>query len=382
MTAIAALLLLLAAPAFDAFDAALDARRWHIGTAARPRGGRLRLAKGAWIVSRGIADGTPQKLEVRFRHKGGALVVSFHSRLEPLTSALTEPLVIKPRKGDRVLVVSSLLGVRLDGEKLDWNPKVTGTLMLRGLKGGVELEAVSVVPAAPPFVEPSRLERDTLFLLTTPERYRDDGKPCRRTTLALWDVETAFLFRRGESAVTPLLGGGRSGGRGAPTLAHIVRVSSGAATAARAATHELAMSDWGDERGNLGPAEYQRYLAREYALFELLMDSQRVMLQALPEKRRRAFEPLVALAAVRHADNSRAALALAETLGMKAAVKLVRAELGGRVGRRPSSDKVRAAASAAARKLLGGRPPTEWRGFAFDPHGRVAMLQQARELLR
>ena len=109
--------------------------------------------------------------------------------------------------------------------------------------------SVSVVPAAPPFVEPSRLERDTLFLLTTPERYRDGSKLCRRTTLGLWDVETAMLFCRGESAVAPL----RGEGRGAPTLAHIVRVSSGAAMAARAATHQLAMSDWGDERGNLGP---------------------------------------------------------------------------------------------------------------------------------
>jgi len=377
VTAIAALLLL-AAPAFDAFEAPLSAERWYVGTGARPKGGKLKLSKGAWLASRGIADDGLQRLELRFRHKGGALELSFHGAQEPLTRPTTDPLVIQPKKGDRVLVVSSVLGVRLDGEPLDWKPKVTGTFRICGRKGGVELHAVTVAPAPTAAPAPSRLERDTLFLLTAPQLYRDGTVTCQRATLGLWDVETAFLFRRGASSVVPL----RGPGRGAPTLGHIVRVSDGKQTAASAASHPLAMTDWSDERGNLGASAYRLYLAREYALFELLMDAQRVMLEALPEKSRRVLEPLVALAAIRHADNSRAALALAETLGMKKAVKLVQAELGGRAGRRPSSDKVRAAAASAARKLLGGRPPAEWRGFAFDPHGRIAMLQQARELLR
>ncbi|MHC4953225.1 MAG: hypothetical protein ACYTGZ_04995 [Planctomycetota bacterium] len=376
MTAILGMLLFLA-PVLESFDAPLDPARWYVGAPNKPKSGRLRLPKGGWVVARGVPHEGMQRLEVRFRHKGGNLEIEFFKEQEPLTRPSGAPIVIKKAKGDRVFVLSPI-GARVDGEPIEWKGEARGTFRLRALRGAVEIDEVKVTPSPPPQPEPSRLERDTLFLLTTPPAYHDGEKACRRSTLALWDVEVAFLLRRGAPGVKPV----RGEGKGAPVLAYVVAVSDGRETAAKAGAHELAMADWGDERGNLSAAAYRSYLASEYAQFELLMDVQRVMNAALPEKKRRAAEPLVALAAIRHSANCRAALALAETLGMKKSVALVRKHLGAGGGRRRvSSDRVRAAAAAAARAVL-GQAPKEWPGFEFDPQSRPVTLQQARELLR
>ena len=160
-----------------------------------------------------------------------------------------------------------------------------------------------------------------------------------------------------------------------------MRISDGTATAKQAGAHPLAMRDWGDERGNLNDAEFNAYLAREYARLELLREAQRALNAATEEER--ALEPLIALAAIRHADNARAALALAETRGEKKALQLVREALGGDAQRRGvSSDQIRDAAGRAAKKLLGGRPPAEWPLFTFKPQERYTTLQNAREILR
>jgi len=378
VTAILCALLLFAAP-FEAFDAPLDPARWYVGAVNRPKGGRLKLAKGAWIVPRGIEHAEIQRLEIRFRHAGGDLEIAFCGRGEPLSRPVHDPIVIAKKKGDRVFVLSPI-GLHVDGEPIEWKGRPTGSFRLRALRGAVELDAIRIapMPSAPP--EPSRLERETLFHLGLPPAYHDGKHVYRHVTLTLWDAEIAFLFRRGTQAgsVVPL----RFSAKRAPLLGHMITISNGNDWAARAATHELAMADWGDERTNLSGKQYQSYLREEYARFELLMAAQRVMIDALPEKRRKACEPMVALAAIRHSANSRAALALAGTLGMKKAVALVRKQLGGAAGRgRVSSDHVRSAAAKAARALLGGAPG-EWPGFTFDPQSRVVTLQQTREILR
>jgi len=378
VTAILSAVLLFAAP-FEGFDKPLDPERWFIGTVNRPRGGRLKLPKGAWIAPRGIEDAPIQRLEIRFRHRGGALEIAFCKKGEPLTRPATPPIVIAKKKGDRVFVISPI-GVHVDGEPIEWKGEPCGTFRLRALKGAVELDVIRIAPMPPAAPEPARIERDTLHYLSLPPAYHDGKHAYRRVTLTLWDAEASVLFRRGadEGQLVPL----RYAAKGAPLLGHLLTVSNGKAWATKAGNHELAMADWGDERTNLSAVEYRRYLAQEYALFELLMAVQRSMLAALPQKRRKSCEPMVALAAIRHSANSRAALALAETLGHKKAVELVRRELGGVAGRgRVSSDRVRSAAAKAARTVL-GTPPPEWPGFTFDPQSRVVTLQQAREILR
>ncbi|MHC4938191.1 MAG: hypothetical protein ACYTHK_04410 [Planctomycetota bacterium] len=347
------LLLLLAAPAFESFDAPLDPQRWFIGAPNRPKKGRLGLPEGGFLAARGIEQ--LARLQVFFR---GGLTITFHDPREPLTGAKST-LVIPRGKGDRVLVVTPD-GARVDGEKVDWSGKPLGAFVLRG---PAELDEVRVTPAPQPPPAPSKLERQTPFWLTTPQRHGD----YRRVTLTLWDVPVCFLLRRGESAVAPL-----RGPRG-PVLGWMVTVSDGRATSLKASAHELAMRDWGDERGNLGAREFKEYLAREYALFELLASAQRVLNASRPDRK---LEPLVALAVIRHANSVRAALALAETNRQTAALRLIRAELPkGHV----SSDQIRAAAGRAARKLLGDPP---WEGFSFDPQDRYATLTEAREHLR
>ena len=378
MTAILASLLLFAAP-FETFDAPLDPARWYVGADNRPKSGRLKLAKGAWIATRGVGDAAVQRLEIRFRGAGGALELRFHKPDEPISRPMDGGIVTSRTKGDRVLVLSPI-GVHVDGEPIQWQGSATGAFRLRALKGAVEIDEIRVAPAPPKPLPPSRLERDTLFLLTLPQAYHDGEHRYRRATLTLWDAEVAFLFRRGTATgdCAPL----GADVKRAPLLGHRLCVSDGTAWAQKAGTHKLAMADWGDERTNLSPKEYQRYLAEEYARFELLMNVQRAMLDALPEKRRKSLQPMIALAAIRHSANSRAALALAETLKHDAAVKLVRKELGGDAGRgRVSSDRVRAAAAKAARALLGEAPP-EWPAFAFDPQSRVVTLEQTKEILR
>jgi len=380
-------ILLFAAP-FEAFDNPLDALRWYVGAANKPKGGRLKLAKGAWIAARGIEDADIQRLEIRFRHRGGDLEIAFCGKGEPVTRPPGKPIVIRRKKGankkgDRVFVLSPI-GVRVDGEPIEWTGRPTGSFRLRALGGAVEIDEIELAPRPTPPPAPSRLERETLFYLSIPPSYHDGEHTYRRVTLTLWDAEVAFLFRRTKTAgaTDPL----RFHAKGSPLLGHLVAVSDGGAWATKAATHELAMADWRDERGNLSSAQFRRYLCEEYARFELLMAAQRVMLDALVAKRRKACKPLIALAAIRHSANSRAALALAETLGFKKAVELVRRELGrdarGDAGaRRVSSDRVRGAAAKAARALL-KEIPREWPGFTFDPSSRGVTLQQAAEILR
>lgn len=355
-----ATLLLVAAPVFENFDQPLDPQRWFIGAPSTPKKGRLFLPKGGWLAARGLpADGV-ERLQFLFRHRGGEFKITFHDPREPLTGPKST-LVVPKKKGDRVLVISAA-GVHVDGEKVAWDGAPAGAFTLHG---PVELDEVRVLPAPPPLQEPSALERATLFWSTTPQRYAE----FRRVTLTLWDVPVCFLFRRDKSSVTAL-----QGARG-PILGWKVSVSDGKKLAFKASADELAMRDWGDERGNLGAKGFKEYLAREYAMFELLGAAQRVLNASLPGRR---LEPLVALAVIRHADNARAALALARTHRNGVVLKMMSEQLPrGRV----SSDQIRAAAGRAARKLL-GRAPKEWTGFAFDPQGRYATLQEAREHLR
>lgn len=353
--------LLLAAPAFETFDAPLDPRRWYVGAPNEPRKGSLALPKGGWIATRDVPEDGLVRLEVRFRHTGGDLEVTFHDRREPLAAPKGAPLVVPRRKGERVLVVTGD-GAKIDGEALDW--KGAPSYALR-LGGRVELDEIRMLPAPPAPVEPSALESRTLFHVTTPPRHGE----YRRVTLTLWDVPVSFLLRRGPSAIEPLQG------PGGPLLGWLVTVSDGKETARRAMAHDGAMRDWSDERANLGDEAFRAYVAGEYARFELLAAAQRVMNASLPGRK---LEPLVPLAVVRHANAARSAAALAEMNGDKAALKLLRA---GMPRGRASSDAIRAAAAAAARKLL-GRAPEEWRGFAFDPTQRYATLQEAKEHLR
>jgi len=355
--------LLLAAPAFETFDAPLDPARWYVGTGAQPNKGVLRLGRDEWIAARGLPDGDGvQRIEIRFRHRGGPLRLTFHDRREPLTRPVQPELVVPAGKGDRVLVIAAD-GARVDGEKLAWDGKAAGAFRIGGK---VELDEVRVAPdpaAAPP---PSDLERRTIFLLTTPERHGE----YRRVTLTLWDVPVAFLLRRGAAtAVEPLQA------KGGPVLGFLVTIPDGRELARIASGHEMAMRDWSDERGNLDDAAFRDYVATEYARFELLAAAQRVMSASLPARKLDALE---SLAVIRHANAARAAVALAETRKDKQALKLLATELPkGRV----SSDQIRAAAGRAARTLLGA-PPAEWKGFAFDPTERYVTLQEAKEHLR
>ena len=355
------ILLFLAGPAFETFDAPLDPQRWFIGTGERPRDGRLRLDKGAWIAARGLSDEGVERIEIRFRHRGGDLQLTFHDRREPLASP-TQPVLVVPRaKGDRILVLSAA-GARVDGEPLAWKGELGAAFRI---EGRVELDEIRISPAPPASPEPSGLERNTLFWLTSPERHLG----YRRVTLTLWDVPVCFLLKRGPSSIEPLQG------PGGPVLGWLVSVSDGKHRAETAAAHPLAMRDWNDERGNLDDAAFREYLAGEYALFELLGAAQRVMNESVDAKK---LEPLIALAVIRHANNARAAVALAETQKRKAALKLLEAELP---KGQASSDQVRAAAARAARKLV-GTAPGAWHGFTFDPQQRYATLQEAREHLR
>jgi hypothetical protein len=355
-----ATLLLVAAPAFETFDRPLDPQRWFIGAPNTPKKGRLVLPKDGWLAARGLPTDGVERLQILFRHRGGDFKITFHDPREPLTSPKST-LVVPKKKGDRVLVISAA-GVHVDGERVAWSGRQGGAFTLHGPVG---LDEVRILPAPPPLEERSALERATLFWSTTPQRHAG----FRRVTMTLWDVPVCFLFRRDTSSVAPL-----QGPRG-PVLGWKVSVSDGKELSFRASADKLAMRDWGDERGNLDAKGFKAYLAREYALFELLGAAQRVLNASLPGRR---LDPLVALAVIRHADNARAALALARSQKDGVALKLLSAELPrGRV----SSDQIRAAAGRAARKLL-GRAPKEWTGFAFDPQGRYATLQEAREHLR
>ncbi|MEM8884709.1 MAG: hypothetical protein AAGD14_11615 [Planctomycetota bacterium] len=363
MNVLAGLLLL---ASFETFDQPLDPQRWLVGAPNKPKKGKLLLPRDGWIAARGIEKIV--RLEIRFRHKGGALELTFHDAREPLGRPTAPPIRVPKGKGDRVLVLSPV-GLRVDADRLEWSGKLTGAFRIAALDGAVEIDEVKVSPTPKALRTPTTLERDTLFWMTTPQV---DGD-FRRVTMTLWDVPISFLFARGATSMKPLQGPGK----GATILAQYVRVSNGAELALKAAAHPMAMRSWADERANLDAKAFQQYVAGVYAQFELLEQAQRVLNSAVDSKV--DLEPLVALAVIRHADDARAAYALAETRKSKKALALLRAELK---GARAGHDQLRAAAGRAARKLLEGRAPAAWRNFSFDPQERYLTMQEVREHLR
>jgi hypothetical protein len=375
--------LLLAAPVatvFDGFDAPLDTRRWYVGVARPPKDGALRIPRDGWIAARGTPDATVELLEISYCGRGGQLEVTFHAEEEPLSRPVGEPLRV-PRGRDRAPRLLRIGGgaASLDGEPLPWGGKLSGTFRLRARKGEIELQEVRVAPAPPPLAEPGYLERRTVLLATTPRVYRDETGPYHRVTLTLWDVEACFLLRRRRGASS--FGLLSAAPKGAPVLAALVDLGDGKQLAAKASGHALAARDWGDEKRNLPPEEFQAYLSEQYALFDLLSNAQRALNAAVPG--RKDLEPLVHLVVIRHADNARAAVALAETRGGKRALKALREALeGDRDLRRVTGDRLRRAAGQAARALLGEEVPEEWPGFRFDPQNRYVTMDRARELSR
>jgi hypothetical protein len=375
--------LLVAAPVatvFDAFDGPLDARRWYVGVARPPKDGALRLPRDGWIAARGVPDASVELVEISFVGRGGQLEVTFHSEEEPISRPLGEPLLV-PRSRGRAPRLLRIGGgsASIDGEPLAWRGELKGAFRLTARRGGIELREVRVGPAVPPPPEPGYLEKRTVLLETTPGVYRDEAGPYRRVTMTLWDVDVCFLLRRrpGASSFALL----SAAPKGAPNLAALVTLGDGRELASRASTHPLAARDWGDEKRNLRPGQLQAYLASQYALFDLLSNAQRALNAAVPD--RDDLEPLVHLAVIRHADNSRAAVALAETVGGKRALAALRRALEGEKDlRRVTGDRLRRAAGEAARAELGGEVPAAWPGFRFDPQNRYLTLEQARELIR
>ncbi len=359
---------------FETFDGALSATRWFVGTPSLPAKGELRLPKGGWIVSRGIPDEGIEGLEVRFRERGGLLRVAFCDAKAPLSAPTGAWIEVPKGKGERTLSVGAA-GASVDGAALAWQGTLAGSIRVEAAKGDLDLLEVRVAPrmADPP--PPSALERLTVHLATTPQIHTVEERAHERLSLTIWDVEVSLLFRRGAPRFDTLAGALP----GCPVLGALVSLGPGGDVARRASRHPLAMRDWGDETRNLRGEELDRYLADEYEVLVLLQMAQRALNAALPG--RKDLEPLVHIAAVRHADNARAALALAESDGAKEAVALVRKALGAEDPARVTGDRLRAAAAEAAKGLLGA-PPPEWPGFDFAARGRFAALQRARELAR
>jgi hypothetical protein len=376
LAAVVALNLLLA---FESFDAPLDPSRWYLGTSAAPKKGRLLLPKDGFIAAKQLPPKGVLRLEIRFRHRGGDLQLTVHDRREPFSAAIGKALRVRASKAkgqrsaaktgaDRVLVISPT-GARIDGEALAWAEPIVGSFRLCAIGGAIELDEVRVTPSPSGRVPPSRLERETLYYTNTPERFTEGTVRFRRVTVTLWDVPVALLLARGKRTRNESLAG----------LCRLVQITDGSAVAAAASGSARAMQDWKDEQKNLSADEYRKFLAGEYALFELLQQAQRAMNATIPN--RRDLEPLIALAAIRHANSARAALALAGSQGGVEALRLMRAELPQNSTARVSSDQIRAAAGRAARKVL-GKPPAAWKGFRFDPEERFAALAEARGHLR
>ncbi len=365
------LTLLLAAPVFEDFNGPLDPGRWYVGVSGAPKKGALKIPKGGWIVSRGLPDDRIERVEIDFR---GALEVTFHEHREPLSSPSGAPILIKRSKEVRTLAIGKTLAV--DGVEMSWKGRLLGTFRLAAAGSVVEIHEVRVSPRLREGPGFSRLERDTVHFVTTPPLFRRNKAVYARETLPLWDVEVCILYRRAETAFHLL----RAPPRGSPALGVLVAVGDGKALAFKAASNPLAMRDWGDERGNLPKREFESYIAREYAIFEVLLQAQRALNTAVPE--RKDLQPLVHLAVIRHAKNARAAVALAETQGAKKALKALRQVLGKEDYRRLTGDRIRAGAGAAARKILENKPPPQWKGFQFDPKNRFLTLTRAEDLVR
>ena len=369
------LLLLAQVPTFDSFDAPLDPGLWFIGVPAAPKKGVVRIPKGGWLVARGVEDELVARIEVTFRHKGGDLEFGFFSRKEPLSSMQGPPIVVTKAKGVRRIEIAGD-GVFVDGEKVAWEGKVLGTFRLRALKGGVDIDEVRVAPRVAGLPEPTYLEQRTVHLQTTPPLYSEGEVSYQRVTLQLWDVDVCFLLRYADTDFRLL----RAPPRKTPVLGAVVCLSDGRALAMKAHTHALAMRDWGDERGNLSRGAFLKYLRTEYAVFEALMHAQRALNAAVPG--RKGLDALVHLAVIRHSENTRAAVALAETQKNKAAIAALKKALPKGVDMNSASaDKLRRAAGDAAKAVL-GEAPKEWPGFQFHPSSRFVAMQHAKDLVR
>jgi len=365
---VAVLALLLSGAVFDGFDEPLDPQRWYVGVPGAPEKGWLKIPRDGWIVARGL-PGERERIEVTFRHRGGALELAFFDEKEPLSSPRGVPLLLPPAEGTRTLAVTAT-GAEVDGKPVA-SPGFDGTFRLRALRGDVEIDEVRVTPRgrAPPPTD----ER-VVFGATSPQVYRDGKVAYARETLTLWDVDVALLLARGEHAFAEL----RAPPRGAPLLGALVTAGDAKDLARTARKSALAQHDWRDETRNLPPAALDAYLAEQYAIFALLMDAQRALNAAAGS--RKDLEPLVYLAVIRHAVNAHAALGLAESEGARGALAAVKKALKGEDPARVSSDALRAAAAAAAREIL-GEPPPEWPGFTFDPARRFVTMERAKELV-
>lgn len=360
--------LLLAAAVFDGFDEPLDPARWYVGVPGAPEKGWLRIPRDGWIVARGLPD-ERERIEVTFRHRGGALEVAFHDEKEPLSSPRGAPLLLPPGDGTRTLVVTAS-GAEIDGKPVS-SPGWSGTFRLRAARGDVEIDEVRVEPRARP---PAPPDSRVVFGATTPLVYREDGTAYVRETLALWDVDIALLLAQGERAFAEL----RAKPSGAPLLGVLVKAGDAKGLARTSRGNALAKSDWRDETRNLSPAALDAYLEEEYAVFALLMDAQRALNAAAGRK---GLEPLVHLAVIRHAANAHAAVGLAESEGARGALEALKKALDGEEPAHASGDRLRTAAATAARAVL-GEPPAEWPGFSFDATRRFVSLERAKELVK
>ncbi len=360
--------MVLSAAVFDGFDEPLDPARWYVGVPGAPEKGWLRIPRDGWIAARGLPE-ERERIEIVFRHRGGALEIAFHDEKEPLSSPRCAPLLLPPGEGARTLVVTKA-GAELDGKPVA-SPGWSGTFRLHATRGDVEIDEVRVEPRGK---APEAPDGRVVFGATTPLVYREGETAYVREVIALWDVDVAVLLARGEPSFEEL----RGKPAGSPLLGALVKAGDAKDLARRARGSALARSDWRDETRNLSPAALDAYLEEEYAVFALLMDAQRALNAAAGRK---GLEPLVHLAVIRHAANRHAALGLAESEGARGAVEALGKALDGEDPARASGDRLRAAAATAARKIL-GEPPAEWPGFSFDASRRFVSLERAKELVR
>ncbi|HEX5139217.1 MAG TPA: hypothetical protein VFY93_19775 [Planctomycetota bacterium] len=359
--------LLLCAGVFDPFDEPLDPARWYVGVPGAPEKGWMKIPRDGWIVARGLPE-DKERIEIVFRHSGGSLEVAFFDEKEPLSSPRGTPLLIPPGAGARTLVLTAA-GAEVDG-KAAASPGFKGTFRLRAAKGDVEIDEVRVTPRGK---EPPPPDGRIVFAATCPPVCTEGKTVYACATLTLWDVDVLVLLARGEPAFAEL----RAPPKGSPVLGALVRAGDGKALAKKAGGHPLARGDWRDEAKNLPKSALDAYLETEYAVFALVMDTQRALNAAAAS--RKDLEPLVHLALIRHANNVHAAVGLAETEGARDALAALRKALKGEDPSGASDDRLRAAAAEAARAIL-GEPPAEWPGFSFDATRRYVSMTRAKEI--